>query len=106
MINLFTPAAADKSMEYLYALFGDMGGLIGGKETTIALFGEMFRVFNTIALAIGTLIVVYTTIVGVLKTASEGEFLGKQWNSLWIPLRMVLGIAALVPTTSGYSGLQ
>lgn len=106
MLNLFTPSAQDKSLEYLYRLFGDMQGLLGGKTTTIAIFGEMFRVFNSIALVIGTLIVVYTTIVGVLKTAAEGEFLGRQWNSLWIPLRMVLGIAALFPTPSGYSGLQ
>lgn len=107
MINLFTPATQDKSLEYLYRLFGDMNGLLGGGAVSApALFGELFRVFNSIALVIGTLIVVYATIVGVLKTAAEGEFLGKQWNSLWVPLRMVLGIAALFPTPTGYSGLQ
>jgi len=107
MLDLFTPASDDRSLQYLYRLFGDMNGLLGGGQSVaFSLFGELFRTFNTIALSIGTLIVVYTTIVGVLKTAAEGEFLGRQWNSLWIPLRMVLGIAALVPTPSGYSGLQ
>lgn len=106
LLQLFSPASQDKSLEYLYRLFGDMNGLLGVPSTSISLFGELFRKFNTIALTIGTLIVVYATIVGVLKTAAEGEFLGKQWNSLWVPLRMVLGIAALFPTPSGYSGLQ
>jgi hypothetical protein len=41
-----------------------------------------------------------------LKTAQDGEFLGKNWSSMWVPLRMVMGIAALFPTTSGYSALQ
>src|SRR5579871_188729 len=103
LLQLFTPASDDKSLQYLFRLFGDMNGLLGGGQvSSIALFGELFRVFNTIALTVGTLIVVYTTIVGLLKTAAEGQFLGQQWNSLWIPLRMVLGIAALFPTSSGY----
>lgn len=106
MMNFFAPASEDKSLEYLFRIFGDMNGLLAPQGTTLSLFGELFRVFNTIALTIGTLIVVYATVVGVLKTAAEGEFLGRQWNSLWVPLRMVLGIASLVPTPSGYSGLQ
>jgi conjugal transfer/type IV secretion protein DotA/TraY len=61
---------------------------------------------NTTALVLGALLVVHTTVVGLLKTASEGEFLGKQWSSLWVPVRTVLGIASLFPTATGYSVLQ
>src|SRR3990167_1065862 len=115
MINLFNFASDDQSLVYLQGIFGSMNGIIPvppdqlgtlSSGVSISLLGTMFNTFNTIVLAVGALIVIYITIVGVLRTAAEGEFLGKNWNSLWVPLRVVFGIAALVPTGSGYSGLQ
>ena len=108
-MNLFQLAPNDKSIEYLGRIFGTMNGVLtqdGGPAGSLSLLGTMFRTFNSIVLVIGVLVVVYITVVGVLATAQEGEFLGKKWNSLWVPLRVVLGIAALVPTGSGYSTLQ
>lgn len=113
MIQLFAPSTNDQSMVYLYTVFGSMSGVIpvpggtaGGSTTMLTLLGTMFKTFNSVALAVGALIVVYVTVVGVMNTAHEGKFMGKDWNNLWIPIRTVLGIAALVPTGSGYSGLQ
>lgn len=128
MINFFQFAAEDKSLEYLAKIFGYMNGIIpvtgvaasttdagtsvaggtfsGAAGTSITLLGTMFKTFNSIILAVAVLVVVYITVVGVLYTAHEGEFLGKKWHSLWTPIRTVLGIAFLVPTTSGYCILQ
>lgn len=105
MINLFKFAPVDQSLKYLGQIFGNMNGVIPSQATPLSLLGTMFMTFNSIVLVIGTLIVVYTTVVGLLMTAHEGEFM-KKWNSLWTPVRTVLGIAALVPTGSGYSGIQ
>jgi hypothetical protein len=104
MINFFKAAENDTSLEYLGKIFGNMGGVIP-HGNIFTLFGSMFRTFNSIALTVGALIVVYITVVGVMMTAHEGEFM-KKWNSLWTPIRTILGIASLVPTSSGYSGLQ
>jgi hypothetical protein len=116
MINLFTFAAKDQSLLYLAQIFGSVNGVIPAPNqasitghTTggdISILGTMFQTFNTVVLVVGVLIVVYTTFIGVMATAHEGEFLGKHWHKLWTPLRMVLGIATLVPTGSGYSGIQ
>lgn len=113
MINLFQFAPKDKSLEYLIDIFGSMNGIIfdpssGGASggSSITLLGTMFKTFNSVILSVAVLIVIYATVVGVMKTAHEGEPMGKQWNSLWIPIRMVLGIASLVPTGSGYCALQ
>jgi hypothetical protein len=112
MMTLFAPSAKDQSLIYLYNIFGSMNGVIpapggGATPTTmLTLLGTMFKTFNSVILAVGALIVVYVTIVGVMNTAHEGQFMGKNWNNLWLPIRTVLGIAALVPTGSGYSGLQ
>ena len=114
MINLFAYSANDQSLQYLIQIFGSMNGIIplppsapaasvGG---TTAILGVMFQTFNSIILAVGALIVVYVTIVGIMNTAHEGQFMGKNWNNLWIPIRTVLGISLLVPTPSGYSGIQ
>ncbi len=131
MINLFEFASQDKSLQYLAFLFGYMNGVIpvvgagvtdassgivspaagvafGGTGVSITLMGTMFQTFNGIILAVAVLMVVYTMVMGVLLTAHEGEFMGKsqKFHSLWTPVRIVFGIASLVPTTSGYCILQ
>ncbi len=111
-MNLFQASVSDQSLTYLYAIFGSMNGVIpvsgsqASSATTITLLGTMFKTFNSVILAVGALIVVYVTIVGVMETAHEGQAMGKEWNNLWIPIRIVMGIASLVPTGSGYSGIQ
>lgn len=104
MIDLFKRSAGDLSYEYLGGIFGSMNGVLPGGQTNI--LGTMFQTFNSVVLAIAALMLVYVTVVGVMKTAHEGEFMGKQWNNIWIPIRSVLGIAMLVPTASGYCVLQ
>lgn len=104
MINIFQVASNDQSIVYLGQIFGNVGIALSG--TGPALLGVMFKTFNTVLLAFGALIVTYTTVVGVLQTAQEGEFLGKKWHALWVPLRTVGGIAALFPTSTGYCALQ
>ena len=115
MINIFNFAAKDQTLVYLAQIFGSVNGLIVPPDQgntgfqiggTISILGTMFQVFNTIVLIVATLVAVYVTVIGVMATAHEGEFLGKHWHKLWTPLRMVLGIAALFPTGSGYSGIQ
>lgn len=103
-MNIFSIAVNDQSIYYLGRIFGNVGNVLPG--TGPAIMGAMFKAFNTMMLGVGAAIVVYTTIIGVLKTAQEGEFLGK-WNSLWVPLRTVFGIAGLFPLpNSGYCFMQ
>ncbi len=107
MNNLFALAANEAtagSVFYLNSIFGTVGGVLGG--TGPELLGAMFKVFNTSVLALGSIIITYTTVASILLTAHEGEALGKKFHTLWIPMRTVMGIAALIPTATGYSYLQ
>lgn len=106
MINLFQIPAGDQSMYYLGQVFGYVGNVLSGTGSSTMLVGVMFKVLNTMALTIGAFVIVYITIVGMLATAHEGEFLGKKWSGLWVPIRTTLGIAALFPLPSGYSAIQ
>lgn len=111
MINLFSFAAQDKSLYYLYSIFGAMGGVINPPNqnlptSTYNILGAMFKVFNSMILAVGALVILYVTVVGVIQTAHEGEFMGKKWNNIWIFVRIVFGIALMVPGATGYCAIQ
>jgi conjugal transfer/type IV secretion protein DotA/TraY len=108
MISFFALASQDQSVYYLSQLFGTVGTVLvpSAGNTTFNIMSIIFKSLNTTALIIGAIIVTHTTVMGLIKTAAEGEMLGKQWSSLWVPVRMVIGIASLFPTAAGYSVLQ
>lgn len=100
----FTPPPTDVSVNLLANIFGRVDGVLHGNGSQIV--GIMFHVFNVGVLAFGLLVLGYTVFAGVLKTAHEGEALGRQWSSIWIPLRASAGIALLIPKASGYCIMQ
>lgn len=102
--SIFTIAPYDQSILYLSELFGNMPPLLNG--TGSQLMGHLFKIFNTALLTLGIIFTGYTTFVGILNTAGEGEMLGKGWHSIWVPIRTVAGIALLIPTASGYCVCQ
>ncbi len=105
MINLFQISVEDQAVYYLGKIFGMVGSILPARDPNL-LMGILFKTLNTTALSVGVILIVYITVVGLMKTAQEGEFLGKQWNSLWVPIRTVLGILSLFPTATGYSAIQ
>lgn len=100
----FAPPPTDISINLLADIFGRVDGVLHGTGSQIV--GIMFHVFNVGILAFGLLVLGYTVFAGVLKTAHEGEALGRQWSSIWIPLRASAGIALLIPKASGYCIMQ
>jgi len=111
MLNLFALSTSDQSVFYLGQIFGLVGDVIPAQSVSNPnlLFGIMFKVFNTVALTIGAIILTYTTVIGVMATAHEGDFLGRKWGgagAIWLPIRMVIGTAAVFPGASGYASIQ
>lgn len=100
----FTPSASDQSVVYLSYIFGVVNGVLNGTGSQI--LGKMFNVFNLSLLMLGALVAFYTTIMAVLHTGQDGEFMGKKWNSLFVPLRTLFGVMLIVPTSTGYSLIQ
>ena len=101
---LYLPSPADQSVIYLGYVFGVVNGVLHGTGSQI--MGKMFSQYNSAVLALAGLVVIYTTLLGVLNTAHEGEFLGKKYSSFFIPFRTVLGILLITPTDTGYSWIQ
>ena len=99
-----TPPSTDLSMSYLATIFGVVDGVLHGTGSQI--LGTMFGAFNSIILVMASTILSYVLFVSILNTSHEGEFLGKKWSSIWVPLRTVVGVGLLLPKATGYSMIQ
>ncbi len=99
-----TPPSTDLSMSYLAIIFGVVDSVLHGTGSQI--LGTMFRAFNSIILVMASTVLSYILFVSILNTSHEGEFLGKKWSSIWVPLRTVMGVGLLLPKATGYSMIQ
>lgn len=105
MAQVFDVPASDKSMQYLGMIFGPVAGLpITSKGSTF--FNNLLFIFNQIVFFLGIVIIIYTTVVGVINTAQEGKFLGEKWHAILVPVRAAVGIYLLLPSASGYNWIQ
>ena len=71
--------------------------------TASTLLGSMFLVFNTFILVAGTIWATYGIGVAIVQTAHEGQLMGKKLSQVWLPIRMVTGVASLIPAFGGFS---
>jgi conjugal transfer/type IV secretion protein DotA/TraY len=101
--------ATDKSYELLRYLFGSVVDVITGGTGPVApdhIIGAMSEVLNAGMLIFTGLIAGYVFVTGVLNSANEGTTLGKSYNTMWIPLRMVFALSLVLPFAGGYSAMQ
>lgn len=102
----------DHSVDMLRSVFGPViDALVTGADPdTVSaasnVIATMMGFFNSGILIVGTLIVSYVAVMGTLNTANDGEVMGRNWSSLWTPVRIVAGGAVLLPTASGFSFIQ
>lgn len=112
MNSPFTPSPDDGAIEILRMIFGKvMDGLVAGtpaaaSNETANMLGEAFRFMNSGVLFFGTIILLYVSIFSVANTANDGKVLGEKWSTFYTPLRTIGSAAALIPTASGYAGIQ
>lgn len=89
----FTPSATDVSVNrFLAPIFGAPFGGSAGAPIELAL-----GILNAGALVLGGILAAYVLAIGTMQTAHDGEMLGKQWSSMWVPIRTSLGVALVVP---------
>lgn len=109
--NFWTPEgeSGDYSIQILKFVFGPVvtsiyGGAIVSNGDNI--LSKLLSTMNAGVLVIGMIIMAYTYIGGAVHTAKDGEWLGKKWDTMMVPLRTAGGMAMLLPTVAGYSFLQ
>lgn len=97
--NPFQGTTTDTSLAVLKEIIGDWTGADPSQGQP--LLTEALKYFNLAVLVFGSSIFAYTALVSTLQSAHDGELLGKQWSTVWVPIRFTAGVSLLVPTTSG-----
>ncbi len=87
----------DIAYKWIVALFPD------GADSPI---GAAFSVFSTSLTFLGSLLLSWYVLVGIVSSAYEGKVLGQKWHQIWAPLRVVLGFGMLVPVSHGFSSVH
>lgn len=98
------PNAPDASMTVFQHIIGDHlknpFTTLGAPDT---LFGKLFLTLNLFVFLIGVIFASYGITAGIVQTAHEGQVLGRRMSAIWMPIRMVTGIAGLIPFFGGFS---
>lgn len=105
--NIFQASPDDLSIRYLSLVFGNVEGTdVAG--TGFQTLKVVLTSFNLAIMGLGGIVVLYSMVVSLINTAHDGEMLGKEWSSIWIPLRTALGFALLLPVkgSTSYAVIQ
>lgn len=87
-------------------LFGTWLEQLLGTDGDPSFFADVAGIANIIGLILAVVILVYVMVASVIRTASEGVVLGKQWSTVWLPARVALGLALIMPVAGGISPAQ
>ena len=101
--SMLTPQAGSSAWRWIVSFFPE---ILGGPGNTSTVLGEVLRSFNAILLSVGAAFVTLNIVTGTMNTAQDGEVLGKRWSSMWAPIRTIVGMALMVPLSSGYASIQ
>jgi len=104
-MNLFNLSNDDFSIQFLGQIFGTVGTLLPSTTPSPVMLSMLFGYMNAVALTLAIFIIIYTTVITLVNTASEGEFLGRKYN-FWTVVRIVIGTICVFPINHGYSLLQ
>lgn len=78
---------------------------MAARPATLAI-GNAFGQFISVLMAIGATMMSWHLVIGTANTAHEGKVLGQRWNTMWAPMRVAIGMGALVPAIGGYCVAQ
>lgn len=87
------PYAQNEAMQSLAKIFGEQ---MLGEGTSASRLVTLSATLNPIYLGLLFMILAYIGIGGVIRTATEGKFLG-QWNSIGVPGMFILCVVLLTP---------
>ena len=91
-----------RTNSFLNMIFGPLFSGPNNETLVSALIAN----FNVLFFAIAALLFIYNMVVGVTETAHEGEILCRRHSAMWVPLRTILAVAALIPMPTGYNTAQ
>jgi len=106
-VNLNKDQGGDYFHIWIAQLFGDFifAPWDYPSDGVVTVLSHTVGFTNILAMILGVVIVYYVLLGGALNTAHSGEALGKQWSSVWIPIRTGLGFSLIMPLTTVGGGV-
>jgi conjugal transfer/type IV secretion protein DotA/TraY len=100
--------------EVLTPILGDAvackvpGGPCGAEQYANAtqLISGLFSLFGVGTMIAALILLFFVMLMGIVKTGSDGELLGKSWNTTFTVLRMLAGFVFVLPNPNGLSTIQ
>jgi len=83
------------------AIVGEIFGTVSSGETYETVIGAIFAEINQVALNVGLILILYTLITGSINISHSGEIL-REKSGVMFPLRMISGVALLLPKANGF----
>ncbi len=68
--------------------------------------GELFRIYNTAILLVGSILVFWAVVSVVLDTSRTGQIGGGDKSITWLAMRFVLAIGLIIPMDTGFNAGQ
>lgn len=102
----FKPATDDDALTMLGKIAGDVGAMGFYPSATDSTAVKMFKIFNTAVVALGAVMFMWNILSATVNGAHDGEFLGKRYNSYWLPTRTMIGVVLIMPLMNGWSPAQ
>ncbi len=111
-LNMFTRTNAQMQTDISFRMLREVFGVtdVYGPHTVTAYqagLHAMFHFYNYLILFMSIIIFLYYVIVVVGETATTGTPFGRRFNTVYAPLRLIIGIGLLVPLAPhGFNGAQ
>lgn len=88
------PYAQNEALQNLAKIFGEQMLGVGGTSSRIV---ALSAALNPIYLGLLFLILAYIGVSGVVRTATDGKFLGRNWSSFGVPAMFIVCVVLLSP---------
>lgn len=82
------------------------GDYVWNADTPTGPVAKLFDNLGALAMIFGGVMLIYFSLMGTIKSAEDGEVLGKSWSPFWVTARTTVGFTLLTPTSSGFALVQ
>jgi conjugal transfer/type IV secretion protein DotA/TraY len=83
-----------------------MSSLVSFDAGSNTVLSTLFLYINTGLLLLGSMYLSYKVVSAITSTAHDGEFVGKAFHTVWVPIRVTTGVMMLAPIAGGWSAAQ
>jgi len=100
------PSKDDVFFNMLGYVVPGIGPVTGFETNAHKAVATGFLVFSAALMFIGSLMLSWHVLSGIVASAYSGKVLGERWHQIWAPGRVVLGLGSLAPVAGGFGAAQ